>query len=210
MKLEIKSLQKKDYKKAIDYAITGMHFNWYLDSKFLLRLYGRYFWYRELLLATQIIAAYADGDFVGVLLADMKEEDKKHRSFWKSLYVKAFDFLQHHLFKGGGETYEQTNRQLYAQYAERYTPDGEILFLAADPNRKIKGIGSLLLRTLEEREAGKRVFLYTDSACTYPFYEHRGFERACEKDILLHLGKKQVPLTCFLYSKAIPHRFNAD
>lgn len=42
----------------------------------------------------------------------------------------------------------------------------------------------MLLRELEEREKGKKVFLYTDSACTYQFYEHRGFELAQEK--ILH------------------------
>ena len=46
--MEIKNIRKKDYKKAIGFAIKGMHFDWYLDSKFLLSAYGRYFWYLEM------------------------------------------------------------------------------------------------------------------------------------------------------------------
>ena len=49
----------------------------------------------------------------------------------------------------------------------------------------------------------KKIYLYTDDACTYQFYEHRGFDRAGEKDIILHIGKKRVNLKCFLYSKII-------
>ena len=34
MRIEIRDLRKKDYKKAIQFAITGMHFDWYLNNKF--------------------------------------------------------------------------------------------------------------------------------------------------------------------------------
>lgn len=61
MQLELRELRKQDYKKAIRFAITGMHFDWYMDSRVLLNLYGRYFWYLELTRATQVIAAYAEG-----------------------------------------------------------------------------------------------------------------------------------------------------
>ena len=35
MDLEFGQLKKADYKKAIQFAIEGMHFNWYLDNKLL-------------------------------------------------------------------------------------------------------------------------------------------------------------------------------
>ena len=38
MELEIRKLRKKDAKKAIEFAIVGMHFNWYMDNKLLLNL----------------------------------------------------------------------------------------------------------------------------------------------------------------------------
>lgn len=203
MKLQIRQLQKKDHKKAIQFAIKGMHFDWYLDNSFLLYLYGTYFWYMELLRATQVIAVYAGEELAGVLLAEIYEEEKIDTSFGKKLYVRIFDFLQNLSYKGVG-TYDNANREMYALYRKRTTPDGELIFLAANPGIKIKGIGSLLLQELECREPGKQVFLYTDNACTYQFYEHRGFQRVCEKEILLALGKKEVPLECLLYAKTIP------
>ncbi len=39
--------------------------------------------------------------------------------------------------------------------------------------------------------------------CIYQFYEHRGFGHACEKDIVLDMGKKKVPLKCFIFSKVL-------
>ena len=67
--LQITELRKKDMRKAIQFAIKGMHFDWYMDSKLELNLYGRYFWYLESNKATQMIALYDDDRLAGVLLA---------------------------------------------------------------------------------------------------------------------------------------------
>ena len=203
MEIEIKDIRKKDYKKAIQFAIRGMHFDWYLDNQFMLNAYGRYFWYLEINRATQVLAAYIGGEFVGVLLAEIKGEEKKHQSFLQKAYVKIIDVIQKIFSKGGAGLYEDTTKEQLAHYLKSETPDGEILFLAADPNCKIKGIGTALLCALEEREKGKTLYLYTDNACTYQFYEHRGFERMEEKEIILEMPKGQVPLKCFVYSKKL-------
>jgi len=44
------------------------------------------------------------------------------------------------------------------EYLKSYKPDGEIIFLAANPNIILKGIGSRLLSELESRENGKLVY----------------------------------------------------
>ena len=203
MRIEIKDIQKDDYKKAIQFAIKGMHFDWYLDNKFLLNAYGRYFWYLEINRATQILAAYAEGKFVGVLLAEIKGEKRKHQNFWQKIYVKIVDAIQKTLFKDGAGLYENTTKEQLAHYLKTNTPDGEIIFLAADPDCKIKGIGTALLNALEEKERGKTLYLYTDDACTYQFYEHRGFKRLEEKEVILEMPKGKVPLKCFIYSKVV-------
>lgn len=203
MKLEIKELNKKDHNKVIQYAIKGMHFSIYTENKFELNLYGRYFWYLELLNATQVISAYIENELVGVLIADFKSEEKVYKSFWKKLYVKTFDRIQKIFFKESVGIYDKVNNEMLENYKSKNNPDGEIRFLTANPNIKVKGIGTLLLNELERREKGKEVFLFTDDQCTYQFYEHRGFDRVGEKDIVLDLKKNKVPLKCFLYSKKI-------
>lgn len=201
MNIEIRDINNKDYKKAIQYAIKGMNFNMYLDSPFLINLYGRYFWYLELCNATQVIAAYLGDEFVGVLLADIKGEKKLYQTFWKSLYVKVFDFLQHLFYKEGVSVYDEANKYMLEKYKKIHSPDGEIRFLAANPDVKGKGIGTVLLKELEKREQGKVIYLFTDTNCTYQFYEHRGFEKVGEKAIVLDFNTNKVPLKCLLYSK---------
>lgn len=203
MNIEIKDICKEDHKKAIQFAIKGMHFDWYLDSKFMLNAYGRYFWYLEMNRATDIYAAYIDGRFAGVLLAEIYSKEKKQNSFWQRAYVRFFDILQAIFFKDGAGVYETVVKAQSDHYLENNKPDGEIIFLAADPECKVKGIGTALLNTLEKNIKGMTIYLYTDNACTYQFYEHRGFTKEEETDIVMELPKGKVPLKCFLYSKII-------
>ena len=105
--MEIKELQKKDFQKVIEYAISGMHFEEYLTNKFMLNIYGRYFWYLEYINATQVIAAYEDKKLLGVLVADIKGEEKPYKSVGKGLYVKLIDIIQNLFFSGGVMPYNE-------------------------------------------------------------------------------------------------------
>jgi len=201
MNIEIKELKRKDHKKAILFAVTGMHFNWYLDNQFLLNLFGRYFWFQEITRATQVLAAYEGERLAGVLLAEMNGEKKKHKSYWKSLYLKVFDAVLEFFYKGSAGRYEETMEEMLEEYLKENSPDGKIIFLAADPDSQNKGIGTELLSAFEQGEPGKKIYLQTNDACTYQFYEHRGFKRACEREVVLDLWNKQVRLKCFIYTK---------
>ena len=56
--------------------------------------------------------------------------------------------------------YDAANKEMLAQYLKNNNPDGEIIFLTADPETKMKGIGRKLLSELERRESGKKLYLY--------------------------------------------------
>ena len=202
MELEFKELAEKDYKKVIQYAIKGMHFNFYVDNKTILNFYGRYFWYLELLNATQVLALYYGDELAGVLIAEIYDEPKCHKSFSKSIYVKFVEFIQKYFFKDSVGIYDEVNQKLLKEYQKNNKPNGEIRFLAANPDLKVKGIGTKLLNELEKREKGKEIYLFTDDQCTYQFYENRGFDKVGEEDIILKL-EKEVPLKCLLYRKKL-------
>ncbi|WP_310603651.1 GNAT family N-acetyltransferase [Anaerosporobacter sp.] len=201
MQIELKELERKDYKKAIDFAVKGMHFNQYIENKKELYLYGKYFLYMEMQRATQMVAAYMGENLVGLVLADVKGESKRYQSIGKGLYVKVMELIMKVIVKDPVSSYDKANKKMLQEYKENANLDGEICFVVADPTIQGKGIGSYMMKELERREAGKRLYLFTDSNCTYHFYEHRGFERVGSQDIMLQLGKKEVPLTCFLFSK---------
>lgn len=90
-----------------------------------------------------------------------------------------------------------------AVFCETGVSDSKIIFLAADPEAEGKGIGTALLQPLEEREKGKLLYLVTDDACTYQFYDHRGFQRVEETDIVIEMPKGRVLLKCLVYSKVL-------
>ncbi|MFR2690032.1 MAG: GNAT family N-acetyltransferase, partial [Enterococcus faecium] len=119
------------------------------------------------------------------------------------IYVKIFDFLQNIFAKESKGAYETANEQMLAAYLKKHSPDGEIIFLAANPDLKIKGIGTKLLTEFEKREKGKEIFLFTDSGCTYQFYERRGFERLKEKISKIKILDKEIDFRCMLYRKII-------
>lgn len=203
MNIQIKEMEKKDFSKAIDFAIEGMHFSRYIDNKLILRLYGRYFLYLELERATQVFAAYMGNRLVGILMADIKGESRLYSSFMRKFYVKIAKIIMRAFVQGGTNIYDEANKLMFEEYLKKSNPDGEICFLAADPTIQGKGIGTLLLKELGKREKGKLIYLYTDDNCTYQFYEHKGFERAEEKVIKMEIGGKTVPLTCLLFSKQL-------
>lgn len=203
MEIVLKDIERKDEKKAMAFAAKGMHFERYIENRLEMKLYSRYFWYLEKGRASQCIAAYADGRFSGVLLAEIYGEPKPYRSFWRSLYVRFVDWVQDTFFKGGTGGYNEANKKMMESYRKTHQPDGELVFLAADPDHPIKGLGTKLLRELERREHGKLICLYTDDGCTWQFYEHRGFERVGEEPVTLMFGEKQVPMLCLLYSKRL-------
>ena len=201
--MELKEFQNKDMSSVIRFAIRGMHLDLYLKNKLLLDLYGRYFWYLETNRATQIIAAYEGDTLAGVLLAEIYDKPKKYYSKWRAAYVKFIDFVQNVFFKESAGLYDNVNKEMFAEYKQTHSPDGEIIFLAANPDVKIKGIGTMLLNELENQAKGKEIYLYTDNACTYQFYEHRGFNKVGEKNVVLDFGENKVPMTCLLYSKVL-------
>ena len=203
MDIELKNISKRDFKKAIEFCRIGMNVDYYTDKPFEIYLYSKYFWYMELLRATQIIGAYINGEMAGVLLADMKGEKKAYSSITSKIFIKTAEILMGIIFKGGANVYTETNDKMLAEFEEKNSPDGEMNFLAVDPKLNGKGIGTVLLNELSKREKGKLIYLFTDSGCTYQFYDKRNFDRNFERDIVLNLHDKDIHLTCFLYSKVL-------
>ncbi|MDO4290385.1 MAG: GNAT family N-acetyltransferase [Eggerthellaceae bacterium] len=200
MQFELKEIAKTDEKLAMRFATKGMHLDRYAQG-LALRLYARHFWYLERNKATQIIAAYHEGRFVGVLLAQMNGETAPKASLMSRTYVRAFGWVLK--LVGGEDAYDSANARMLAAYKDSHNPDGELCFLAADPDNPVRGTGSALLAELERREKGKLVYLFTDDACTYQFYDKRGFKRVGEEEIVLGLGKRKMPMTCMLYAKRL-------
>ncbi|WP_051920754.1 GNAT family N-acetyltransferase [Bifidobacterium cuniculi] len=200
MTYAIRTVARRDYAKAVSFAMEGMHFDALIPIEPLRRAYAWWFWYDELRKATQVIAAY-DGDrLLGVLLARMRAGVARPLPLGARLAWRAMDVV---VTLGNFEAdYVRANRAMRADYLRDHRPDGEILFLTADPHAGVPGIGTALLNELACRESGKEVFLYTDSGCTWQFYERRGFVRYGERTV--RTSRKGPELTCMLYARVLP------
>ena len=158
--IEIKEVCRQDYKKAQKFAIQGMHLDWYMDSKVILDLYAKYFWYMELNRATKVYGAYIDDIFVGVLLAEIKNEPKRYYSVSKAFYVKIFDWLQHLVAGKGVEEYDEANKDMYKSFCQKNNPDGEIIFLPLTLIAKLKVLEQHYCLHLKKMKA-ENLFIYT-------------------------------------------------
>ena len=203
MEIKVCNLRKKDFNKARKFAIEGMHLHWYAHKKWELYFYSKYFWYLEISRASIALGAYQDGELVGVLLADINDSPKVFKSIRYRIWINVISFFINLGYKEASDSYDNANKEILAKFKDKITPDGELNYFAVNPNIKGKGIGTLLLNAFEKKVKGKIIYLYTDSGSTYQFYEKRGFEKSEEKDITLEIKKKNVDLTCYLFSKKI-------
>ena len=166
-------------------------------------MYSKYFWYMEISKATKALGAYMENKLVGIVLADINDEPKMYKSIWYKLFTKIISSFINLLYHNASNAYDEANKKMLNELKKENNPDGEINFFAVDPGIKGKGIGTLLLNELEKQEKGKFIYLFTDNGSTYQFYTHRGFYESGRTDIKLKLHKKEVDLTCFLFSKKL-------
>lgn len=203
MTITIKSIEEKDFDEARRFAVHGMHLDWYATSKLELYFYSKYFWYLELTKATRALGAYQGDRLVGILLVDMKNEPKIYSTFFRRMFVGISEFFIEKFYGDTADVYDQANQDMLAELLKKEQPDGELNFFAIDPEIKGKGLGTLMLDELQRLEAGKFIYLYTDSGSTYQFYHRRGFEESGRRDVTLKIKGQNLPLTCFLFSKRL-------
>jgi len=79
----------------------------------------------------------------------------------------------------------------------------ELTLFAVDASTRGLGVGGALYQNFLDhlRSHGRTDFyLYTDSLCTYQFYERQGMTRVAEQDITLHLDQTPQVVGVYLYA----------
>lgn len=201
--LTFRSPDPRDFGTAARFCAVGMHFDKYAKDPVLANLTGRAFLALCLDEATEVIAAYENEELTGLLIAQVYGQAPAGRRFshigWLVLGGLAL------LLPGvenAGRVYGATSPRLLRAYRGP-APDGEITFLAVNPDRQGRGTGRALVEELARRQAGKRLLLFTDDSCNYRFYDHLGFDRIASTFAIIG-GADPRPLECMLYMKAFP------
>ena len=201
MNITIRQIKKKDYNTARQFAIEGTHLTRYVSNKVELYFYSKYFWYNEISKATRTIGAYLDGELAGVLLVAIKNKPPVYSSLWSKVFIHFMNFIMKIGYKSSSDIYNEANSELLRNFCKHNNPDGELNFFAVNPKLKGRGIGTLILNELAEKEKGRLIYVLSDSGATYLFYQSRGFTEAGRKDIVLRANKREIHLRCYLFSK---------
>lgn len=203
MEINVRPIRQQDFDAARRFAVDGMHLDWYATGRLELYLYSQYFWNLEITRATSALGAYTGDRLVGVLLVDMIDKPKVFPSIFRRLFVRICEFFIKRFYGGASDVYHQANKSMLDSFLRDHHPDGELNFFAIDPTITGKGIGTQLLNELERIEAGKLIYLFTDSGSTFQFYQRRQFDEAARREVKLAIHGKDLDLTCFLFSKKL-------
>ena len=83
---------------------------------------------------------------------------------------------------------------------------GEVVFFAISEKCRGKGLGRKLFQTVTDYMKSQHIsefYLFTDTSCNYPFYEHLGLIRRCEKKQVIDVNDEKEEMTFFIYEYKI-------
>lgn len=182
MDITIKEVQKKDHRRARQFAISGMHLSWYTSSRLHLLLYIQHYWNYELLHATHLMGAYSGDKLSGVLIAKMNDHPAICSSVLRKIFVATLEWIIRKLYGHSGEELDNLNMKMLQENSHCSQFDGEITFFAVAPETKGAGIGSLLLKELEAREKGKKFIFSPIRVPRSSFIRKEVFRRLAKRE----------------------------
>ena len=156
---------------------------------------------------SQVVAV--DNDARGIVLARSGTAPAPNRERWRQVEAKALEQLRA-LDAPVAQRWEdymareqQVNGELLKQSG--CADAGQVTLLAVDANTRGLGIGSVLLDAAESylaSQGSRALYLYTDTDCTWKFYEHRGLKRTAAHRAT-RAERKLLPREMYLYSRKL-------
>ncbi|MFJ9553952.1 GNAT family N-acetyltransferase [Nocardiopsis sp. NPDC101807] len=193
-----------DVKSMIDEAF---HIHRYMSKKRLLDGALEVYLRERLLASTYTRVAVRDGRTVGVIMGRVPGHPRVPHATRNRLLTWAHmariavtglrdlpSLAQYFAFDG---IYRRLRHNTSAPLTD------ELTLFAVDASTRGTGVGKALYEdyTRHLREHGRKNFyLYTDSLCSYGFYEKRGMTRAASEDMRLRLDGREEDLGVFLYA----------
>ena len=95
---------------------------------------------------------------------------------------------------------EGIDQQLLSLSGKKYK--GELAFFVVDKKSRGKGIGRKLFQSAVDYMKSQNIskfYLFTDTSCNYPFYEHLGLTKQCEIQQEINTNYNKETMTFFIY-----------
>lgn len=136
--------------------------------------------------ASMATVAEVDGKIAGVILVSADSEPKYGRMLMQStidaaatLHAQGQEIADY--FYDRMKVESKYDAKLLEKAQENTDYDGRIVLFIMDPEFQGLGIGSKLFQAAKDYFEATNVqnyYLFTDSSCNYPFYDHKGMHRA--------------------------------
>lgn len=201
-KIIFRELQMQDC-SALERIITETwHYNEFCSSKTAVRL-ARVFLNSCLANQTFTQVAVINGIPVGVIMGKSMRRYKRTLRSKLRLSASSVPLLLSREGRLASRVFsdiEKINAELLSASQKEY--QGEVAFFAVSENHQKKGIGRKLFQALTDYMRSEDIcefYLFTDTSCSYPFYEQRGMKRRCQKSHSFTIGELKEDMLFFLY-----------
>lgn len=148
--------------------------------------------------ATWSQVAVVDGAAAGIVLARAGDADADHRERWRAAFDESLAAARSICLQAaeGMEAYLEVEERIDARLLAESgcAPGFELVLFAVGEATRGLGVGKRLLNDAEaylKAVGAPGYYLFTDTSCTWQFYEHRGLRRAArfvsdpaERDVL--------------------------
>nr|WP_317282468.1 GNAT family N-acetyltransferase [uncultured Sellimonas sp.] len=199
-------IEKRDYETIKDIICHAFFLDQYMEDKRLLEAVKSQYLYNCLLEATYTCVAEKNGTIVGVIMGNAK---KDYHMFYHIPYLTKLFWYMLKLFWHAKKQKDQAAgyqrlQKIYHQFYNRHKGefDGVLTLFAVNADCRGLGIGKNLMKrcmTYLKRKQVHRIYLYTDTTCTYEVYEHWGFKRLEEAPLQMKRLGKAFHMDIFLY-----------
>lgn len=191
----------------IDQAFSLSH---YVSHKQTLKNFKLQYVYSCLSEATYTCVAEQNGKIVGVIMGNAKKAYRlsSHLNYIvRTLQHGALMMLHGRNEKAGIRDFKNLHK-IYHDFSQKHENEfnGVLTLFAVDENCRGFGVGLKLLAGLMDylnAQNTSRIYLYTDTTCSYEFYEHRGFERLEEQKLLMTRDGQPFQMDVFLYGYSL-------
>lgn len=206
MGITYRELQKSDYEAVKTVINESFGLYRYVTDERVLESFLNLYLYSCLSEQTFHCVAEENGKVIGVIMGQAKSAYRAVPHLRHLVRMSAYGvkmWMQSVWYRCSSRDYKRMH-QIYRQllHDSKQTFGGVLTLFAVTESCRGKGVGSVLLHRLLDylyRHDVDSIYLYTDSCCTYQFYERHGFRRLGQQRMALTRDGRQTELDVFLY-----------
>lgn len=205
-----RTMEKKDYPEIGEILNQAFGLFRYVSDERTLKAFRLQYVYSCLSEATYTCVAEQNGKVVGVIMGKAEKDYSllAHLPYIIKTITYGFKMMCYGKKCKNGIADYRNILEIYQDFSRKHKGefDGVLTLFAVNEECRGLGVGKELLSRLfdylQKQNVG-RIYLYTDTTCSYEFYEHKGFERLEEKQLTVTREEKPFRMNVFLYGYSI-------